>query len=180
MPSQLLLLLLLLLLLNSGQLLLTEDVSLGTLFGYGSQLKYGDGWEKADGTFSLSTEGEQIFLYCQAASGDVRHLAGLSWAGDFSPPGLPNYGLNESALPDQLKELGSVALDPFPNYAYGGPSGGQIPLEDLQEQFQDPSNWQGSSTRFGIGSGSGAAGTIGASCTLTAALALCVLVSMYF
>jgi hypothetical protein len=101
-----------------------------------------------EGVFSLSTSGEQIFLYCYGATGDINHLSALSYNGPFQEPGLFDYGFNESALPSSLEEDGAIILPHEVNYFYNGPqSSDSLEYKIL---LKDPANWKGSTARFSL------------------------------
>jgi hypothetical protein len=107
-----------------------------------------------EGRFSLSTEGEQIFLYCYSASGDINHLAALSYNGPFQEPGLFDYGFNESALPSSLVDDGAIILSHEDNNIYNGPQNQDS--DEYKVLLKDATNWKGSKDRYGLSPFSGA------------------------
>jgi hypothetical protein len=101
-----------------------------------------------EGVFSLSTSGEQIFLYCYSASGDINHLSALSYNGPFQEPGLFDYGFNESALPSSLEADGAIILPYEVNYIYDGPQSSDG--NEYKILLKDATNWKGSSARYSL------------------------------
>jgi hypothetical protein len=122
----------------------------GTVFGYGEGVPFGQDWEVEDGTFSLSTDGEKLFLYCEAASGEPRHLMTLSYNGrPYQPPGRLFYGMGDSALPEELRDIGAIVLPHFSNYVYEGPT--QANDDVLKAAVVNPDSWTGKTDgRFSI------------------------------
>ncbi len=72
---------------NEGVLQLTtppEGIPAGVAIGVGPSdtvYQYANDWQSAQGTFSLSTEGEQVFLYCLSAYQTARPIAAISYNG---------------------------------------------------------------------------------------------------
>jgi hypothetical protein len=133
------------------QLLVPEGgISGGSIIGFGPELDGAIGsndWVEVRNNFELSTEGEQIFLYCVAASGDPRPLNALSYNGAFQEAGRQNYAFNESALPTSLEPVGTVVLPHKNNYNYNGETGIRDNL--LRLAIQNPDSWVGSDeTRY--------------------------------
>lgn len=98
-------------------------------------------WTSVQGTFSLDTEGEQVFLYCFGGNGNPVPLAGISYNGDFKDAGLASYGFGESALPEEIASAGSIALAHCDEWRYAGQLSGTV--EELQALMGDTSQWQG-------------------------------------
>lgn len=94
------------------------------------------------------TQGDSLFLYCYLADGSIRHLVGFSNAGEWLEPGLTleDYQESFSALPDQLAEVGSIALPHMDQYEYIGSNIGR--KRQLQEFMTNASNWNGTDIPF--------------------------------
>jgi hypothetical protein len=161
-----------------------DGISGGSIIGFGPELEGAVGsndWVEVRNNFELSTEGEQIFLYCIAASGDPRPLNALSYNGPFQAPGLQNYAFNESALPASLRDVGSVVLPHQDNYNYAGVT--NVENDVLRASLEDPVNWIGSDkTRYTllINAGDGATRNMGAYSrwTMFAGMAIGVMAAM--
>lgn len=120
-----------------------NGIPMGSLFGYGPQAALNELWTKDQGTFSLGSHGDNIFLYCLTSLNQKRFLSAFSNAGPWKPPHLDQaqYAQNRSALPDAL--VGSeVSLPHLMNYHYNGPRDARINL--LRRSILDPAEWQGS------------------------------------
>ena len=101
----------------------------------------GNKWTNFEGLFSLSTDGEQIFLFCLAGGGEFYPLAGLSYNGEFSPPGLLDYQFNESAVPDSIADF-SIVLNPHKdNWAFTSRVSGS--KDEVRLAFLNTNNWEG-------------------------------------
>jgi hypothetical protein len=122
----------------------------GTVFGYGADdMPLQDVWEPVQGKFSLTPDGEIIFVYCINAAGDQRPLLAFNYGGDWVEPGLDAYREGESALPTELGLTGVINLDHFNNYFFVGES--DVPDDELKLSVSQQANWEGSdSIRFGI------------------------------
>ena len=120
------------------------------MFGYGEGVPFANDWQVQDGSFSLSTDGEKLFLYCEAANGEPRHLMALSYNGSpYQDPGRPFYGFGESALPEELRDIGAILLPHFNNYVYEGPT--QANDAVLKAAVVNPDSWTGRNDgRFSI------------------------------
>ena len=109
----------------------------------------GNDWTTIDGSFSLSPDGEHVFLYCYSADGITqRPLTAISYIGDFQPPGLSDYGNNQSALPTELaanNNEGAIILGKNEYWVYAGPSNAEV--TELKAAMKDTSNWQGGDGR---------------------------------
>ena len=115
-------------------------IASGDNFGYGPGIKLGNEWSTFEGVFSLSTDGEQVFLFCISGGGEFYPLAGLSYNGEFSPPGLPSYQFNESAVPDSLVDA-SIVLNPHKdNCAFTSRVEGS--KDEVRLAFLDSKNWE--------------------------------------
>jgi len=122
----------------------------GYLFAYGFEVTNVD-WVADDsgatGTFDLGQAGDSILVYCIDADSNPRFIMGFSFApGGWADPGLSadEYGPERSALPDDLKEHGNVAVPYFQNNIYNGTTSAQ--KADLLDLFADPTNYDGSNT----------------------------------
>jgi hypothetical protein len=133
-----------------------DGINAGTYFGYGSSVPKGDKWKAIEGSFSLSSEGEQVFMYCYGGEGDAIPLAAISYNGGFQEPGMQTYGFNESALPASLLLNGTIVLPHGEDHwSYDGPSG--VTDTELKEAFQDvENNWKGGSGRLSLSTSGGA------------------------
>lgn len=61
-----------------------EGIPAATTVGLGpsdTAYQYGKDWQSVQGVFSLSTEGEQVFLYCLNSSSQPRPIAAISYNG---------------------------------------------------------------------------------------------------
>jgi hypothetical protein len=122
----------------------------GSVFGYGEGVPFAKDWQVEDGSFSLSTDGEKLFLYCEAANGEPRPLMALSYNGQYQEPGRPFYGFGESALPQELRDIGAILLPHFNNYVYEGPTQ-QADDAVLKAAVVNPDTWTGKNDgRFSI------------------------------
>jgi hypothetical protein len=123
----------------------------GQVFGYGADdLMWNGTWTIAEGKFELSTGGDIIHVYCLEASGAPKPLLAFNYGGIFTAAELNSYGLQESALPDNLGESGVVELPHFDNYFYDGPSD-NLSDDEIKMSVRDSINWVGSnSERFGL------------------------------
>lgn len=111
--------------------------------------------------------GDSVFLYCLLGDSTVNPLVGYSNNNAWAPAGLQpeEYGSEKSALPDQLRDVGSILLPHLDNYRYEGPAEGD--KQDLQNFMMDPNNWKGNDDGLGDQGGSGAAvGRVTAQATL--------------
>ena len=129
----------------------------GSVFGYGEGVPFANDWRVQDGNFSLSTDGDKLFLYCEAATGDPHHLMALSYDGPYQVPGRQFYGVGESALPQELRDLGTILLPPnFNNYVYEGPTEADDAV--LKAAIVNPDSWTGRNDgRFRLGEAGDAA-----------------------
>lgn len=120
----------------------------GSNFGLGPNIVYGEDWVTLEGVFDLSPLGEQVFLYCIGSQGVVP-LAALSYNGPWQPAGMPNYGMNESALPDRLTNNGTITLNHCDNWEYKGRKSGTP--DQLKAAMTNLNNWKGSTCTFSSG-----------------------------
>lgn len=135
---------------DEGIMVLTtppQGIPAGMAFGLGpstTAYQYGQDWMNAQGVFSLSTEGDQVFLFCISAQQVVRPVAAISYNGPFQPAGLASYGTNESALPDSLALNGTLVLPHEDRWMYVGPD--VLEMNALKDAIQDTAtNWEGNS-----------------------------------
>jgi hypothetical protein len=126
---------------QNNETLESDGLAGGTVFGYGEGVPFGNDWQVEDGSFSLSTDGEKLFLYCEKASGEPRHLMALSYNGPYQPSGRLFYGFGESSLPEELEDIGAIVLPHFNNYVYEGPT--QANNDILKAAVVNPDNWTG-------------------------------------
>lgn len=111
------------------------------------------------GTLSLSTDGEPVFIFCLEASGDQRPLLAFNYGGVFVDNGLDSYGPEESGLPDTLGDYGVVQLPHYKNYLYVGES--NLPDEELKMEVVKSENWEGSNDRYALDPGASSAQSTG-------------------
>ena len=79
-------------------------------------------------------------MFCISGGGQFYPLAGLSYNGDFSPPGLPSYQFNESAVPDSLVDA-SIVLGPNKdNCAFTSRVQGS--KDEVRLAFLNSKNWE--------------------------------------
>jgi hypothetical protein len=133
------------------------------------------------GLFDLSVAGDQLFLYCLDADDLPHFITGFSYNGDWTdaqdladldPDDVP---LDQSALPEDLFELGSVALPHADNHLYIGNLTGS--KAELLSEFMKPDNYEPSDAlRFELveSKGSGVASLFSALVTTVAMVPLVV------
>jgi len=112
----------------------------------GSIISYTDGdntWQKEKGNFALSTVGDNMFLYCERPSNDMRFLNGII----YTDGGWLTNDVNISALTSSTSFLpsnlasASISLDHYDNYDYIGTRNGTI--DELKENLTNKNNWKG-------------------------------------
>ncbi|KAG7369396.1 hypothetical protein IV203_032139 [Nitzschia inconspicua] len=141
-----------------GVMMLTtppEGIPAGITVGLGpaeTVYQYGRSWQSVQGVFALSTEGEQVFLYCLDGSNQPRPIAAISYNGPFLPPNLPDYGFNTSAVPQELVDANATIVLPHEHrWQYIGPK--LLEINELKAAIQDTeTNWEGTSVRNNSGS----------------------------
>ena len=138
---------------NEGTRLLKlrpSGISAGTIFGYGTDLQFGNEWQSISGSFALSETGDTVILYTMSYDGQIQHLSAYAnTGGEWTDPGLTSdqYDTKHSALPESLRSagLGIVSVPHYEkNYLYVGPVTGT--KEYLQDAIQKQWNWEGSET----------------------------------
>ncbi|CAB9526759.1 Endonuclease I [Seminavis robusta] len=131
----------------------------GETFGFGPDLGKDQKWVREEGEFNIGTMGDSIFLYCHLGDSSIRPLVGYTNSNEWAKPGLDleDYGSTLSALPDELKDVGSIALPHLDNYKYEGPDVAE--KKDLQKYMMDPTNWRGNDDGLGDQGGSQMAAT---------------------
>jgi hypothetical protein len=153
-------------------------IAAGSIFGYGEGSPFADQWEEAEGLFDLSVAGDQFFLYCLDADDKPHFLTGFSYNGDWADAAelalRAEVPLDQSALPEDLFEFGSVALPHADNHLYIGNLTGRT--DELLMEFMDPANYEPSDDlRFGlVDQDSGAMGLFSALATTVAIVPLVV------
>ena len=125
----------------------STGISAGAVFGYGgtSDLLHNGDWEKVQGQFQLSANGDTVLLYCED-NDDIHFLSGIDYNDDgwMEPNATPDvYGSQRSALPSQLSDKGAISLPHFDNYRYNGLTSG-VSISQLQSLLSDPFQWKGS------------------------------------
>lgn len=133
---------------NEGSMVLNveNDITRGTLFGYGGNQRFGVDWLDLDSGFSLSASGDTIIGYWQEDGADAfNFLFAFSFdAGDWAASGAQEYGTDESALPTSLVTK-DVNLPHSDNYVYVGTTIGSKGA--LQAALRDRNNWEGSNNK---------------------------------
>ena len=138
---------------NEGTRLLKlpkSGISAGTIFGYGTDLQFGNEWQSIGGSFALAETGDTVILYTMTNDGQIQHLSAYAnTGGEWTDPGLTSdqYDTKHSALPESLRSagLGIVSVPHYEkNYLYVGPVTGT--KEYLQDAIQKQWNWEGSET----------------------------------
>jgi hypothetical protein len=124
-----------------------------TAMGYHEDgLAFADAWISVQGNFSLTRDGEAVFLYCVKGDGTSKPLLAFSYGAAASNQTI--YNETSSTFPSSLGEIGMQNIDaPLPNILFNvsdiPPS---ITTEALQDAMRDPDNWYGSnSTRYSFG-----------------------------
>lgn len=116
-------------------------------FGYSPATK--DEWvSHSNHTFAVNPEGDNLFLYCETGSGEPHFIFGFSFFGTWSEPGLAEYDVNQSALPDSLLGMGSIAVSGSKHWKYV--TKGINEPEALRADFSNVSSWQGSDVAFNV------------------------------
>lgn len=107
----------------------------------GDNSPFAENFEETAAPFSLSTDGDNIFIYCLDADDVPNFLWGFSYNGPWLDDGLADdqYGEGFSALPRSLDFLGSTALTHLDNCVYNGTLSGR--KTELQQLFMDPEEW---------------------------------------
>lgn len=138
----------------------------GAAFGYGFDYGAHQKWVREEGNFNIGTSGDSVIVYCLKGDNSVNPLVAYSNNNKWYDPGLnaTDYGTEGSALPDELKTVGSIVLPHLDNYEYKGPM--QAEKSNLQKYMMDPANWRGTNKGLGGQSGGLAMGSI----TITLAL----------
>jgi hypothetical protein len=128
-------------------------VGAGVIFGYGDGSPMSDQWEDPEGLFDLSVTGDQLFLYCLDADDLPHFITGFSYNGPWMEAediqALDEVPLDQSALPEDLFEVGAVFLPHGDNHIYVGNLTGSP--ADLLLEYMDPSNYEASDAlRYGL------------------------------
>ena len=134
----------------------SAGIKAGERFGFGYDFGADQKWVREQGNFNVGIMGDSVFLYCLLGDSTVNPLVGYSNNNAWAPAGLDveEYGSEKSALPDQLRDVGSIILPHLDNYRYEGPGVGE--KQDLQAYMMDPNNWKGNDEGLGDQGGSGA------------------------
>ena len=136
----------------------SAGIKAGEQFGFGFDFGKDEKWVREEGIFNIGTAGDSVFLYCYTGDSVINPLVGYSnnnaWAPEFMSE--EEYGSEKSALPPQLKNVGSVVLPHLDNYRYEGPEVGE--KSELQKYMMDPYNWKGNDEGLGDQGGSGVVG----------------------
>jgi len=127
----------------------SAGIKAGEQFGFGYEFGANQKWIRKEGNFNVGITGDSVFLYCLLGDSAVNPLVGYTNHNVWAPPGLTveEYGAEKSALPDQLRDVGSVQLPHLDNYRYEGPDQGS--KEELQEWMMDPNFWVGNDEGLG-------------------------------
>lgn len=153
-------------------------IKAGSTFGYGVTFPGQNGeWLESDEEvlFDLSTVGsDSMLVYCLNANAKPVFLSAVTYNDNgFAEPGKVSYNTGETALPETLKDTGSLSLPFAPYYLYKGPLEGK--RDALLLAFSDPSNFQGSLVPFAIDTSASSATYNSVSFGVT--VAVCILVA---
>lgn len=122
-----------------------EGILAGQAFGFGSGAPLSNRWAASQGRpFELTTNGDQVFIYCLDEESFPNFLWGYSYnKGSWLDANLPAaaYGQGGSALPEPLEVRGNIVqqLEQANNCVFKGDLTGS--KASLQAQFIDPSNY---------------------------------------
>lgn len=113
-----------------------------------------------DTTFALNPKGDNLFLYCLNQYNEPHFVFGISYGNHtWSENGVlsgdssnPFWGLEQSALPEELMGVGSIELPGYGNWRYVGPSG--LSVDRMKSSFSNSSHWEGSDLRFSFSAAS--------------------------
>lgn len=125
-----------------GQFAIPEQgIQAGEPFGLGPGSPYAGNWDGGDG-FELSSEGDQIFVYCLDVNNQPNFLWGFSYNGTWLDGGLNDteYGEGSSALPDTLDMLGNTVLPHADNCVFQNEVSGL--KSTLQAEFMNATLFQ--------------------------------------
>lgn len=113
-----------------------------TYAGSASTDPYGS-WASVSGSFSLSTDSDQIFVYVgeEASPAFVFGLSMTPWVTDGT-----DIGTIDSVCPDSLKDTASVSFPTVDNGAYYGTREGT--KAELLESICDPNEWHTSDSGY--------------------------------
>jgi hypothetical protein len=129
----------------------SEGVDGGTPFGVGDDvLQFANDWKTESGTFSLSTEGQPIFLYCLDNFEQPKPILAFMYGDARFTPAQDSYQLGESTRPQSLGLLGVIKVAPgFANAVFDAETDGYAD-NTLKSIIRNPANWKASDTdRFG-------------------------------
>ncbi|KAL3911914.1 MAG: hypothetical protein SGARI_001412 [Bacillariaceae sp.] len=146
---------------RDGTVMLTipdGGIPAGTPFGYQEAgLSYSEEWESVSGDFSLTTDGEAVFLYCIQGDGEPKPLLAFSYGAKYVAADSVDadfvYNETSTSFPWSLGELGLQNIQPHAqsllfNSSALPPSASQ---ESLKIAARDPSYWVlSSTTRFSM------------------------------
>jgi hypothetical protein len=137
-----------------------EGLEIATLFGYGtSDVPYSENWGEPDGLFDINSIGDNVFLYCLNSNGEPYFLHAFTFNGPFieTEEEFAEYVLNgtETSVtmlpPNLMDEVGTISLPTRHNFIYNGTNSNSLSEEEIQEAFQNPSNYRSSEVeRFGF------------------------------
>jgi hypothetical protein len=129
----------------------SDGVDGGTPFGVGDDvLQFANDWKSESGSFSLSTDGQPIFLYCLDNFEQPKPLLTFLYGDARFTPAKDSYELGESTRPLGLGEMGVIKVAPgFANAVFDAESDGYSD-DTLKSIIRNPDNWKASDTdRFG-------------------------------
>jgi hypothetical protein len=137
------------------QLVLTEGLSAGSVFGLGDSalIPFGGSWKSVgSGSFALAVDGDSVIVYCLSEdSGDYNHLGALI-VGQWSPENTSEMSSNDSQLPEALQSIGAIEIEEgWDNVMYTGSNYGT--KSELLLALADQSNWLGSNTEQSVYTG---------------------------
>jgi hypothetical protein len=118
------------------------------------------------GNFSLTTDGEAIFLYCLNGGGTPKPLLAFSYGAILEADGQPSYNETSSSYPEALGETGlQNIVPPFPNVLFNRTAVQPgISIADLKAAMRDPANFIGNNeSRFDVEGSSESSAPVGRS-----------------
>lgn len=128
-----------------------EGVDGGTPFGIGDDvLQFANNWQTESGDFTLSTDGQPVFLYCLDNFENPKPLLAFLYGDSKFIPTNSTFALGESTRPLTLGETGVIKVAPgFSNAVFNEDVDG-FADDTLKAIIRNPNSWKASnSDRFG-------------------------------